>query len=376
MSFLKFAIVLTTISTFVMPASSQAKSLSPQAVQCRGQLFNGKAKYNEEISGIKCIAQGGGQASCFIVTDEKKGLQQLTISQSNIGYLSCSPGPVLAKKRGLSCLKGKKAERDFEGIASDQTALFITGSWGNQRKKSVAPSPERWALIRQKLRGVTGVSDKCQRVKRKDLMTILKNAGGDIAKFIDAPLQCGGVNLEGLAYQNGKLFFGLRSPSFFSMGAAWVISASASPLFNGDVAAANVQRHTLNFKVDGKAVKGVGIRGLEPLGKHQLLVVTGPAGVSNESINSRGQELIQSKCNAPPFYKNEKIGTPFALWIWTPKTGRLQHLGNIAGQYGNQKLESVAVISLENKTLTLVLSFDGVNNDEMSPLAQLSIDLP
>ena len=378
MPFFKLAPVLTFIAVLAMPVSLQAKSLSPQPVQCAGQLFNGKAKYNEELSGIKCFAQGGGQASCFVVADEKKGLQQLTISKSKSGYLSCSPGPILAKKKGLSCLKGKKAERDFEAIASDGTALFITGSWGNQRKKSVAPSPERWALIKQKLRGVEGVSGKCQRVKRKDLIALLKNASrsGEIAKFIDAPLQCGGLNIEGLAYQNGKLFFGLRSPSFFSIGGAWVLSARAAPLFDGDIAGANVQRHTLNFKVEGQAVKGVGIRGLEPLGKHQMLVVTGPAGVSNEKINSSGQELIRSKCRVSPFYRNGKVGTPFALWIWTPKTGRLQHLGNIAGQYGQQKLESVSVISQENKKLSLILSFDSVNNDEMSPLAQLIINLP
>ncbi len=215
---LSLMIALSIIGT--SQVSAQTKTISPTPVMCAGVLFDGKAKYNEEISGVKCFAQGKGQSSCFIVADEKKGLQQISIVKSPSGQLRCVPGPVLAKKRGLWCLPGKKPERDFESIASDGRSLFISGSWGNRRKKSVAPSPERWALIAQPLDGAGNIQGECRRAQRKNIMSLIKNAKGGFEHFADIPLQCGGLNVEGMAYQNGKLYFGLRSPSSYDAGGA------------------------------------------------------------------------------------------------------------------------------------------------------------
>ncbi len=355
--------------------AAKVKTISPTPVMCAGALFDGKAKYNEEISGVKCFAQGKGQSSCFIVADEKKGLQQISITQTAGGKLSCTPGPVLAKKRGLWCLPGKKPERDFESIASDGRSLFIAGSWGNRRKKSVMPSPERWALIAQPLDGAANIQGECRRVQRKNIMSLLKNAKGGFEYFADTPLQCGGLNVEGMAYQNGKLFFGLRSPSVYDNAGAWVITAKANELFAGNLPATNAKREYLTFRVNKKPIKGIGIRALEPLGRHRMLVVTGPAGVSSEKINDEGRYLIETKCRVKPFYQNAKIDMPFALWIWTPKTGRLEHLGNVAGPYAGQKFEGLSVLSFHDDMLSLLLTFDGINNDEGSPIAHVKLRL-
>jgi hypothetical protein len=355
--------------------ATSAASLNPRALNCTSPLFDGVSRYNEELSGAKCFADGKNKLSCFIIADEKKGLQRLAIVQKPDGSYLCRPGPVLATKRGLSCLKGKKPERDFEAIASDGTALYITGSWGNRRKKDLRVSKERWALIRQPLDGKNQLSGKCRQVKRKYLKTMIKKAGGMLTRFSDAPLQCGGLNIEGLAYQNGSLFFGLRSPSSWQGGGAWVLSTSANELFSGAGSPLKVSRTLLHFKLDNKPVKAIGIRALEPLGLHRMLVATGPAGVSTEKISAKGRQLLMSKCRARPYYKNNRVPGPSALWLWTPKTGRLERLGTISGVYGNRKLEGISVLAHNKKQLTLLLVFDGIDNAKMSPLAVVRLQL-
>lgn len=357
-------------------ASAQTKTISPTPVMCTGVLFDGQAKYNEEISGVKCFAQGNNRSSCFIVADEKKGLQQISIAKSPNGQLNCTPGPVLAKKRGLYCLPGKKPERDFESIASDGRSLFISGSWGNRRKKSVAPSPERWALIAQPLDGAGSIQGECRRVQRKNIFALLKNAKGGFEYFADTPLQCGGLNVEGMAYQNGKLYFGLRSPSSYEAGGAWVITAKADELFAGNLPATDAKREFLAFRLNKKPIKGIGIRAMEPIGKHRILVVTGPAGVSSEKVNDEGQYLINTKCRVTPYYQNAKIDMPYGLWVWTPKTGKLEHLGNVAGEYAGKKFEGLSVLSYHDEKLDLLLTFDGVDNYEKSSIASVTVRLP
>ncbi len=353
---------------------AHAGELVPRALDCADQLFDGKAKYNEEISGIKCLPVGKGAGICYIVADEKKALQQIYIQTTGRNSFECIPGPVLAKKRGLSCLKGKKAERDFEAIASDDRYLFITGSLGNQRKKHVGKSPERWALIRQQLAGIDQLEGDCEAVKRKDLISLVKNASSYLRSFIDKPLQCGGINVEGLAVQNDQLYFGLRSPGFIQEGVALVVEASASGIFSGRMQA---HLHKLKFQINGHVQQGIGIRALESIGDGQFLVATGAAGVTMINLSEKGAQRIASQCvpGKSPFYLNKVYKVPRAIWMWTPATGHLKHLGNIAGRYQTHKLEGLAVLARRQNKLDLVLTFDGVDNDKMSPLATITVDL-
>jgi len=353
--------------------SIPAFALEPEPLRCSYPLFGSIKKYNEEISGIKCLSDAEDSYSCFIVADEKKGLQQLTIWKSGRNSYECTPGPVLAKKRGLSCLKGKKPERDFEAIASDGKQLFITGSWGNRRKKHVGKSPERWVLVRQKLAGIDDLSGKCEAVKRKYLKSFIKSTLPSLRPFIDAPLQCGGLNIEGLAYQNNKLFFGLRSPGVIRSGVGLVMETSARGIFSGQP---QTRLHKLKFSAYGKPIRGVGIRALEPVDDDHILIATGAGGVSMDKLSEEGEYRIASTCKsqAGPFYSNKVFKQPGALWLWTSATGAVKFLGAISGAYQGHKLEGVGVLSRTKTKLELVLAFDGVDNSQMSPLATVSID--
>ena len=354
-----------------------ANQLVPVALICDKSLFDGIEKYNEELSGVKCFPGSGNKTSCFVVADEKKGLQQIAITAAN-GKINCKPGPVLAKKRGLSCLKGKKPERDFEAVASDGKYLFITGSWGNRRKGSAAKSPERWALIRQKLASPgTGafLAGKCKAIKRKHLKTILKTSLPSIDPFADKPLQCGGLNIEGLAVLEKRLYFGLRSPSDVPTAGIMLFSLPPNALFAQNYKTLRAKSYHLHLSINGVDQTGLGVRALEPLGKHRLLIVTGPAGVGTINLNEKGVKRIADTCGQArrPFYQNHKKNVPFALWLWTPKTGRIIHIGTIGGKYKTRKLEGIAVLSNSHRATTLLLVFDGIDNDKMSPFATLNV---
>jgi len=351
-----------------------AFALEPVPLRCSYPLFDSIEKYNEEISGIKCLSNAENRHSCYIVADEKKGLQQLSIWKSGRNTYDCTPGPVLAKKRGLSCLKGKKPERDFEAIASDGKQLFITGSWGNRRKKHVGKSPERWVLVRQKLAGIDDLSGNCTALKRKDLKALVKNTLPSLRPFIDAPLQCGGLNIEGLAYQNDKLFFGLRSPGVIYTGVGLVIETSARGVFSGQP---QTRLHRLKFSAYGQPIKGIGIRALEPLDDDHILIATGAGGVSMKNLSDEGEYRIATTCKsqAGPFYRNKVFKQPGALWLWTPASGTVKFLGAISGSYQDHKLEGVSVLARTKTKLELILAFDGIDNSQMSPLATVSVNL-
>jgi len=362
-------------SLILLGNSAHAQSLTPVSLRCDVALFDGIPKYNEEISGVKCLKKADGRNICHIVADEKKGLQQISVSQTGRQLFTCKSGRVIAKKRGLSCLKGKKPERDFEAVASDGRHLFITGSWGNRRKKHADKSPERWVLLRQKISGGDALAGRCEALKRKNLKSFVKNAVPDLRPFIDVPLQCGGINIEGLAVQSGQLFIGFRSPGNISDGEALVVETSAAGLFTGQLSA---RLHKLQFRINGRPQKGIGIRALESIGKGRILIATGTGGAGMTNLSKTGKARIDQTClpDRPLHYNNQALPLSGALWVWRPANDTVKFLGKIKGKYQNHKLEGLSVLERERGKLQLILAFDGVDNDKLSPLATVSVDLP
>ena len=216
---------------------------------------------------------------------------------------------------------------------------------------------------------------KCEALKRKNLKSFVKNALPELRAFIDQPLQCGGVNIEGLAVQKGQLFFGFRSPGNINDGKALIAETSAAGLFSGQLSA---QIHKLQFRINGKPQKGVGIRALESIDKGRLLIATGAGGATMEKLSKTGRARIEQTCmpGAPPYYDNQALPLPGALWLWSPADGTVKYLGKISGKYQSHKLEGLSVLAWEKGILQLILAFDGVDNDTLSPLATVSVKLP
>ncbi|HHI82725.1 MAG TPA: DUF3616 domain-containing protein [Rhizobiales bacterium] len=371
---MQFARVLAFVLALAGVAHAAGK-LAPAPVRCDRALFDGREKYNQNLSGAVCFPAPGGSSTCYVISDERTGLQQISVSRRSDGSYACRAGRIIARNKGLPCLRGKKAERDFEGIASDGRNIYITGSWGNTRKKNADKAPERWVLVRQPIDATGQLAGGCQALTRKTLKGFVKSNIRDLYPFVDSPLQCGGLNIEGLTARAGKLLFGLRSPSNRRTGLAFVFEADTAKMFAGQTRAAGGRIMPLLVPY-GKT--GVGVRALETLPDGRVLVVTGNAGVSTGKLSSRGKDNVNAKCNPPrrPYYRNTKGRLPAGLWLWNPATGNTKGIGAIAGKYGGRKLEGVALLSQKHEKVTLLLVFDDVDNDRLSPLAVIQVVLP
>ncbi|HAA91218.1 MAG TPA: hypothetical protein DCE33_02145, partial [Rhodospirillaceae bacterium] len=268
-------------------------------------------------------------------------------------------------------------EWDLEALARDGNRLFATGSMGFKRKK-IKFDPDRWAVtevaisnVGQPRRGYARVQAKIRRLAR-----LFQGHSPDIASAPDRPLQCGGLNIEGLAFSNGKLFFGLRSPSVRNEGSAFVVSAKDDEIF-ANSGPLRAKLHKLAFKnSDGTPVRHLGIRALEPIGS-QMLIVTGAAGVRAARSGSKRRRAEQLCREASGAYDNLPASetVPAALWLWRPGEKRVRLVGIIGDDYADRKLEGVAVIALRGNRADLLLAFD--DPDDLSALAVLkNITLP
>ncbi len=331
-----------------------AATLRLVETSCTDEMFKGKSRYSENLSGISCKKTDGNSWDCYVIADERVGLQRFALNRLSDGSYSCRPGKIIARNKGFSCLKGKKAERDFEAMARDGDYLYISGSWGNRRKSNVGAAPERWVFVRQPLRASGKPSSQCTSLKRRILRDFVKYHAGVIAQFIDTPLQCGGLNIEGLAVMAGKAYFGLRSPFDVKTGKSYVLETSLEGLFDGTY---STRLHSLDL-----GTNGVGVRAMQSLGNGQILIVSGDGGVGWNKLSPASRTRVEARCAVPtaPLYQNRAKHNQPALWLWSPDNGGVKSLGVVPGNYDRVKLEGIALLNEKPNRLTLLAVYDDV----------------
>jgi hypothetical protein len=312
--------------------------------------------------------------SCIVVADELVAAQAMTLATDltsfTAGAMFETALPWCRNPASNDC-----PEWDLEGIARDGETLYVTGSMGFKRKR-ISRDDGRWVVAAITL----GPDDKPVgkariQTDRAQLARIFAGHAPDIARFIDTPLQCGGLNIEALGTRGGKLFFGLRSPSERKTGIAFIVEADAASTLGGQDAL-QAKLHRLQFKrADGKPARHVGIRAIERLGE-SWLVVTGEAGVSlpkKEVLLERMKNLCDAN---PAAYNNApaKPGLAARLWLWSPGSAP-KEIGAIGGAYAGKKLEGIATIAEQGPRVDLLLTFDDPEN--VSPFAVLKgVTLP
>lgn len=319
----------------------------------------------ENISGVVC--RSGGH--CVVVSDEMISLQRIQLNSELSTYRT---GKTFENSFS-ECFDPSSEECpewDLEALARDGDRLFATGSMGFKRKK-VRFDPNRWVVVELAI-GEDGRPRDSQARTQANLRRLGRLFQGhtpNIVAFVDKPLQCGGLNIEGLAHHAGRLYFGLRSPSEREAGRAHIVSADAGQIFadSGPLAA---KLHTVAFKnANGQAIPHIGIRALESI-DDDLLIVTGPAGVGGAKRG--GKRRAAKLCRALPGGGYDNLpadeAVPSRLWLWRPG-GAARAIGVIAGKYDGQKLEGIAVIARRGKRADLLLAFD--DPDDVPPLAVL-----
>lgn len=239
----------------------------------KGFEFEGKPTKVEDarksVSGIACPIRNGDRV-CLFVFDE--GVE------ARFGVLR---GKELLPESERIRLLDSGNELDAEGAATDGSYFYVTGSHSNKRK-SCAPNeisrhvirfrvdPQTGRALRDAQGKLSGYQDK---VRLWEIMSRHDSLEANVGKCLGTqppendPKMKGerGVNIEGLAVKDGKLFFGFRGPA--EKGAVPVLSVSADAFFNdGDV-----NLISLRLAIG----QGRGIRDLLAV-KDGILVLVGP----------------------------------------------------------------------------------------------------
>jgi len=147
------------------------------------------------------------------------------------------PGVIEAGKKriesrrliALPVQNGGGGEVDIEGVAfsSQDQAYYVVGSHGVGKKKGDFQE-DRHSIYRVPV-GPDGKVRK-EEVRRASLLPWLEKTPL-LAPHVKQPLQRNGLNIEGLAWSGGRLYFGLRAPN--KNGRGLVVEASPGEIFGG-----------------------------------------------------------------------------------------------------------------------------------------------
>lgn len=350
--------------------AAAAHAEEPTPLETRGDTLFGDylPRAARNISGATCFGDG----RCLLVADERIAIQSigLELGARPPGFQS---GPVLSALFDDWCRqtnsKGTctKQEVDLEGIARRGTSVIVTGSMGNKRK-SGNKARLRWFLAQFSIGSDGKPIRKSLRIQSdQKILGQLFKPHPKIGPFAEKPLQCGGLNIEGLAQIGNDLFFGLRSPAIRSGGQALIVRSPVSIVIARSASQVKpTQIYGLNFHDgDGKPIKNIGIRALETFG-NRLLIATGDTGVSAPDNRKKTDKLIK-RCRDVisgkrlPNISGGKRLQP-RIWIWNPDSGRDPvELTALTGAFRNEKLEGIAVLGNPDpsaRSVDLLLTID------------------
>lgn len=199
-------------------------------------------KIRQSISGMACTLDATLQRICLMVFDEG--------AQARYAYVR--PGSLVPHPEAV-VFKGIEGELDAEAAATDGRYFYVMGSHSAKRG-DCSSNPNSRHVIRlavnpttgraMRLPGAAGGGEYSGYIDTGRLWQILQ-AQPDLAAHVgerkclgtepppNAPELTGqqGINLEGLAAQNGRLYFGFRGPVI--QGTARVLALNADAFFAG-----------------------------------------------------------------------------------------------------------------------------------------------
>jgi hypothetical protein len=258
------AAVIASVCLAVGTAAADPRLIKPQAGPLDagdGFSFADRPKMTRQsVSGIACPRNTSGKRVCLIVFDE--GIEARYVTLDGNAFRPDAERVVLRDNGG---------ELDAEGAATDGRFFYVTGSHSvNRGNCAIDPGRQhviRFAVDRRTGRAARDANGKLADYSDSDRLTALMALLPEFKQHVGKCLgdEQGGVNIEGLAIRNGRLFFGFRGPAKNKEAA--VLSVDAEAFFRGTDAKPEVTR----IIVGG----GRGIRDLHAV-KDGILVLAGP----------------------------------------------------------------------------------------------------
>ncbi|WP_299411191.1 DUF3616 domain-containing protein [Acaryochloris sp. IP29b_bin.148] len=294
--------------------------------------FAGSIHQKNDISAIAAFHD-------FLVigSDESKDVIQLLHKQDQ-GYSVVLDISVSSDENGVG-------EIDIEGLSVDtEGMLYVIGSHSAKRKTikdkntylanrqrlaTVVQETQRNTIFKLELNPETGQVMK--RAANTQLRTVLEQ---DIVlhRFLDLPSKENGIDIEGLAVHEEKLYLGFRGP---------VLRGNYVPVMVTEF------EDLLDYELRYVQLAGHGIRDITRV-KNGFLLIAGPVGDGLGPYQLyfwNGQDMI------PGIDRPDT--SSFCQWIGDiplPKT------------YPGAKAEGLTVLKEKGKTITAMIVYDGVPN--------------
>jgi hypothetical protein len=277
----------------------------------------------QDLSGIASI--DGRQ--CLVASDELTAVQVGQINPEAGLVTAGAMVPLLKTAR-----KKQQVEIDIEGVAAapDRHRYYATGSHGVGKKKGDA-QPERYAVYELPVDPAKGLVRR-EGIRKATLRPWFERST-EFSAHLDRPLQSNGLNIEGLAYARGQLYFALRGPNL--KGNGHIIETDAEALFRGGDITCVV--HTLSLG------EGRGLRDLVAC-RDGFLLVSGNA-------SAEGTKNF-------PVSEAREPDARFQLGWWRPALGStVEWIGAIPHAEG--KAEALLVLEETDTHIDLLCLFDG-----------------
>jgi hypothetical protein len=217
------------------------------------------------------------------------------------------------------------AEMDLEAVACDASTgtYYVTASHAVSKNKA-KPRAEQQVIFRLKLNEAGGLADA-----RLGTLTTLLQSVPQVAESIGQPLQKMGLNIEGLAIWQNKLWVGLRAP----MAGEEAVLLEMSPDAPFSLQPAEVKVHKLALG------KRMAVRDLA-VASDGLLIVAGETGAP-----------ASDKFSASPGWSGD---ADFSIWKWTGVGATPKLLKALAKESGSvEGLYVVKETPTEYQVLTL-----------------------
>jgi hypothetical protein len=308
----------------VGPASADSGGSSGQGRSPAGQWsrvelidhysFAGSVLEDTNLSGIACLSD----KSCLVGADEGRAVQMVELSRA---------AKTLKVVRTIPLLRSGK-EIDIEAIAAEGDTYYVIGSHGISKKQGEQQA-NRFKIFRLKVNPATG---RPGGVDVASLSSILR-ADPVLGEHFQMPLQQNGVNIEGLAVRDGRLFVGFRGPNLD--GFAFVMEIAEADVFENRPKP-QYALHKLRLG------KGLGIREIVAA-KSGFLIIAGNAG------SEPSEKFTESE--------NYEKDREFSLVFWDGKGSEVHRIGPIPDAPG--KAEAMTILDESASEVTVLILFDG-----------------
>lgn len=318
--------------------AAQPGTIPLTKLEVSGTFKKGSDKTAEDLSGIACLAPQQGKRSCLVINDENRTAQRAALDNDGIaagalvGLIGKEPNPkTLGAAPEATCKeKDDFDDLDGEGVAYAEPYFYVIGSHGCSRKKDKFRLS---SFILARVNSDPAASGEAETTYR--VSDLLRRAA-PVSEYFGKDLESEkGLNIEGIAAQGDRLWFGLRAPVIGDN--AYLVPATISDLFAAGHERSAAKPEALPVKLDGR-----GVRDLAALPDGRLLVLAGAP---------HGPEV------------------PFKLFVVEPGSGASEELGTLAaveqtvdGKRVVGKAEALGVLEASADRITFVVLFDSLPN--------------